>query len=1150
MLRRCAIAIGLVWVLLFALPVFGQTATWIGDADGGDGVSWNDPDNWEEDAVPANDGSVDVIIAKGGTINLKADRHIKSLLLNSQVSAYTRFEAEGQGHYLKIESGAVTAETNNNVRFACDLAGHNGMQFTGASTVASYNQGTRFEYGLNNRYTGPTESARCVMLLAGGGDQIPDESTFTVQNGSIINLLSRNEAIGLLKGQGYLINSSTGYNPSNPGHANIVTVLIGLNGQSGDFEGRLGHNAAGHGEGLQIIKIGTGTQTLSGSNIYIGGTVVQEGVLNVTGSLRQNTPKNGDGSERYLNSSVEVRVDANGTLTGTGIVGDVVTTSGLGVGGTIQPGIPPINLDPGAIGIFTVKSADLSTGQLAVRITGFGTAGTDYDQLVVQNDMTLDANSRLLVDLDGVTGLGTALNAVNIGGTLTGQFDAGRVAVINNPNNYKVEAVHNTDPANPISIDLKVLPPEPAVNIFPVSGLTTSENGGTASFQVSLTTAPTDPVTVNLVSSDTTEGTLDLDFVTFDASNFDQPVTITVTGADDALTDGNIGYSIQATITSADADYGAMDPADPVAVNLDDDILLVIPESPEPDGSVVTDETGVSANFTVKSATSVPAGTEVLVPISVSDASEGQLSKSSVKLDENNWDTGVAITLTGVDDPNNDGDIAYQVRVGPSISANAAFDGLVSDPLNALNVDDEINYPPTVTQGPTPATDPGFTGHGLEFTIAVEDQNFDPLTVTWDFGDGQTGDGLNPTHTYQAPGTYNVVVTVSDGFDPIQVNVTVEIVTVNADSLKAVPSAPAADGVLETSESGKVNAFTVKLDVRVPTGILVEVPIAVTDLTEAQLQTGTVVLDATNWDTGVAVQVTGLDDDILDGNVAYQITVGPTVCVHAALDGLESGRVDARNLDNEVHYAPEFTSQPDANPNPVLAGHEVQFYVAASDANGDPLTISWDFGDGNSGSGTNPTHIYETPGTYTVTVIIDDGHEPVPATLEVFVAGPLFVQKLMGKGLAARSGRDKLLVKGVLFDVPAGFSPAGKVVAVSAGGTTVRFTLDARGRGTPEAGTAKLKMRIRMKRNRETKEKVFPGGDVRFAVLVKGDLRTSWVAYGVDAETTVVSTPATVLMPVILMVDGVAYGAEVRPVIKSKAGRVATFKYSMRVPRR
>lgn len=55
-------------------------------------------------------------------------------------------------------------------------------------------------------------------------------------------------------------------------------------------------------------------------------------------------------------------------------------------------------------------------------------------------------------------------------------------------------------------------------------------------------------------------------------------------------------------------------------------------------------------------------------------------------------------------------------------------------------------------------------------------------------------------------------------------------------------------------------------------------------------------------------------------------------------------------------------------------GVAVAFNGSASyDPDNNPITYSWSFGDGATGSGANPTHVYAVAGTYTVTLIVNDG---------------------------------------------------------------------------------------------------------------------------------------------------------------------------------
>lgn len=52
----------------------------------------------------------------------------------------------------------------------------------------------------------------------------------------------------------------------------------------------------------------------------------------------------------------------------------------------------------------------------------------------------------------------------------------------------------------------------------------------------------------------------------------------------------------------------------------------------------------------------------------------------------------------------------------------------------------------------------------ITFTDTVYSSLSDPYTISWDFGDGTTYEGHNPTHTYTQGGSYNVVMTAQSKF--------------------------------------------------------------------------------------------------------------------------------------------------------------------------------------------------------------------------------------------------------------------------------------------------------------------------------------------------------------------------------------------------
>jgi len=77
------------------------------------------------------------------------------------------------------------------------------------------------------------------------------------------------------------------------------------------------------------------------------------------------------------------------------------------------------------------------------------------------------------------------------------------------------------------------------------------------------------------------------------------------------------------------------------------------------------------------------------------------------------------------------------------------------------------------------------------------------------------------------------------------------------------------------------------------------------------------------------------------------------------------------------------------------AGNPVNFFSLASVSAQPVMTYLWEFGDGTTGSGPSPTHVYSRPGTYTVKLVMFSG---VGSAFPGAGAGPVTTQTLTVTG--------------------------------------------------------------------------------------------------------------------------------------------------------
>ncbi|MBI5759605.1 MAG: VCBS repeat-containing protein, partial [Planctomycetales bacterium] len=220
------------------------------------------------------------------------------------------------------------------------------------------------------------------------------------------------------------------------------------------------------------------------------------------------------------------------------------------------------------------------------------------------------------------------------------------------------------------------------VIVTPSTGLTTTEAGGTATFTVRLGNQPTANVTMPISSSDTTEGMLDKATLSFTNSNWNLPQTVTVTGVDDTVADGDVPYTIRVGLTSsADYNYNGLDPADVSVTNTDNEFGVAVRALT----SLTTSEAGGKSEFEF-SLKSRPTG-NVTFGLSSSNPSEGTVLPIALTFTPNNWFVSQKIAVTGVSDAYDDGNIPYQILTSTTSSTDPNYNGLDVPDLSLVNDD-------------------------------------------------------------------------------------------------------------------------------------------------------------------------------------------------------------------------------------------------------------------------------------------------------------------------------------------------------------------------------------------------------------------------------------------------------------------------------
>jgi len=422
-----------------------------------------------------------------------------------------------------------------------------------------------------------------------------------------------------------------------------------------------------------------------------------------------------------------------------------------------------------------------------------------------------------------------------------------------------------------------------------------------------LNSQPTADVTIGLSSSDTTEGTVSPASVTFTTANWNTTQTVTVTGVDDAIMDGNVAYTIiTAPATSGDSNYNNLNAADVSVTNNDDDTAGI---TVTPTSGLVTTEAGGTDTFTIVLNTEPTAS--VSIGLSSSDTGEGTVSPSSVTFTTANWNTTQTVTVTGVNDAIDDGDIPYTIVTAAATGGDYA--GIDAADVSVTNDDND-------TKGITVGAISGHTteaGGTATFTIVLNSQPTASVNIGLTSSD--TGEGtVSPasvtftTANWNTPQTvtvtgvnddemdgdipYTIVTAAATGGDYAGIDAADVSVTNDDDDTAGITVTPTAG--LVTTEAGGTATFTIVLDSQ-PTAD-VSIGLSSSDTGEGTVSPASVTFTTANWNTPQTVTVTGVDDFVADGNVGYTIVTAAATSTDGKYSGMDASDVSLTNSDNEI----------------------------------------------------------------------------------------------------------------------------------------------------------------------------------------------------------------------------------------------------------
>ncbi len=342
--------------------------------------------------------------------------------------------------------------------------------------------------------------------------------------------------------------------------------------------------------------------------------------------------------------------------------------------------------------------------------------------------------------------------------------------------------------------------------------------------------------------------------------------------------------------------------------------------------------------------------------------------------------TGTSISFDASDSSDPDGTITSYLwdfgdgNTAAGVTATHIY-GTAGPYTVTLTVTDNARQTATATAAKTITDRPPVASFSESATTALTQfpisfdasRSFDPdgtiTSYSWNFGDGTSpGDGVNPSHTYGAAGTYTVTLTVMDNHGN----------TDTTSAAKTITDRPPTVSFTETATTGvTLDSITLTITSSDPDGTVTTTMVDWGD-THVDTLAGTATTDSHSYATAgtYTVTVTVTDDNGSTANSTAEKTITDRPPI-ASFSESSTTMVTGRN----IHFDASGSSDPD----------------------GIILDYSWDFGDGSTGTGVTVDHAYSTVSAFTVTLTVKDnsGNTGTATATKTIIRGifqPAFVE--------------------------------------------------------------------------------------------------------------------------------------------------------------